>query len=59
MNGEIDPSIVTPGPAGALVVFLLAVSTYFIIRGVLKRIRRIPLDPPADNAGDSSFDDEK
>jgi hypothetical protein len=44
VNGEIDPSIVTPGVAGALVVLFLAIATYFIVRGVLKHIRRIPQD---------------
>lgn len=44
MEAEIDPSIVTPGTAGALVVLGLAVATYFIVRGVLKHMRRIPQD---------------
>jgi HAMP domain-containing protein len=54
VNGEIDPSIVTPGTAGALVVLFLAVATYFIVRGVLKHIRRIPNDAaePVNNQQD-------
>lgn len=44
MESEIDPSIVTPGTAGVLVVVGLAIATYFIVRGVLKHMRRIPRD---------------
>lgn len=44
MNGEIDPNIVTPGLPGVLVVVGLAIATYFIIRGVIKHLKRIPRD---------------
>lgn len=41
MNGEIDPNIVTPGPAGAFVVLALFIATFFIIRSFLKHLKRV------------------
>jgi hypothetical protein len=54
-----DPDLVTPGVAGFLVVFLLAVATIFLLRsmtGHLRKVRYSP-DPAAEDdatpAGDA------
>lgn len=41
MSKEIDPSIVTPGLAGFLVVAGLFVATFFIARSFLKHLKRV------------------
>lgn len=57
-----DPDLVTPGVAGFLVVFLLAVATIFLLRsmtGHLRKVRYSP-DPAAEDdatpAGDAPRD---
>jgi hypothetical protein len=39
-----DPSIVNPGTVGSLVVLGLIIATYFVLRGLLKHLRKLPKD---------------
>lgn len=70
----LDPDSVTPGVAGFLASFLLAVVTILLLRDMVKRLRRVRYrdsqaaaqqaalrdDPPGDNepADDEARDDE-
>lgn len=50
-----DPDLVTPGVAGFLVTFLLAVATILLLRSMtyhLRKVRYSP-DPAAEDAGDA------
>lgn len=38
---EIDPNDVTPGPAGFIIVALLAAAVFLLIFDMLRRIRRV------------------
>ena len=39
-----DPSIINPGTVGSLVVLGLIIATYFVLRGLLKHLRKLPKD---------------
>ena len=43
----VDPSRVSAGPLGLLVVLLMFVATYFLIRNMNKRLKRLPREFPA------------
>ena len=43
----VDPSRVSAGPLGLLVVLLMFVATYFLIRNMSKRLKRLPREFPA------------
>jgi len=54
-----DPDLVTPGVAGFLVVFLLALATIFLLRSMTGHLRKVRYSPdpsaepdPAENAPD-------
>jgi hypothetical protein len=43
-----DPATVSPGFAGFLVVFCLAVATVFLIRSMVKHLRKVNFVPRSD-----------
>jgi hypothetical protein len=40
-----DPDLVTPGVAGFLVVFLLAIATILLLRSMTKHLRKVRYSP--------------
>ena len=55
-----DPELVTPGVAGFLVVFLLALATIFLLRSMTAHLRKVRYspDPAAEDAADAADEAE-